>query len=145
MVLVVVALAIALAYGGGRQKAAEGYPVLARFNRADGLNLGSDVRMAGVSVGKVSVQQLDSRFRAVVTLTIRPGIPLTRDTAAVIRTDGLLGAKYIELVPGGAEEDIRPGGEITYTQDAMVVQELLELIVKQAQAERGAPPQGEAH
>ncbi|WP_142849801.1 outer membrane lipid asymmetry maintenance protein MlaD [Telmatospirillum sp. J64-1] len=120
-------------FGGGN----DGYHVTARFNRTDGLVRGSEVRLAGMEVGRVVGERLDDRFRAILTLRLAPGIELPRDTAAAIHTDGLLGSKFIELQPGGDEENIPPGGEIFYTQDAVVLQDLLEMIVAEARARRG--------
>jgi phospholipid/cholesterol/gamma-HCH transport system substrate-binding protein len=120
-----------------RQDSAAGYLLSARFNRADGISVGSDVRLSGVSVGKVVEQHLAPDFRAVVTMRIVPNIALTTDTAAAIHTDGLLGAKFIELKPGGDDEVLKPGQEIGYTQDSMVLEDLMDMIIQQAKAKRG--------
>lgn len=136
-VLAAGALVMAMVYSGSGHRAAAGYDVSARFNRIDGIGPGSDVRLSGVSVGKVADEVLDERFGAVLTLRIRQGVPLTEDTAAAIHTDGLMGAKFIELQPGAADATIKPGGEITYTQDAVLLQDLLEMIIAQARAKRG--------
>lgn len=122
---------------GPKTSAATGYLLGARFNRADGIGLGSDVRLSGVSVGKVVAQHLAPDFRAVTTLRIAPNVKLPTDTAAAIHTDGLLGAKYIELKPGGDDAELKPGQEIAYTQDAMVLEELVDMIIQQAKAKRG--------
>ncbi|HSV28033.1 MAG TPA: outer membrane lipid asymmetry maintenance protein MlaD [Candidatus Omnitrophota bacterium] len=114
-----------------------GYLVTARFNRADGVGVGTTVRMSGVPVGKVVAQSLDPQFRAVATLQVESTVQLTADTAAAILTDGLLGAKYIELQPGADEAVLKPGSEIAFTQDAMVIEELLDKIIQQGRAKRG--------
>ena len=131
------AAVIAWVFTGEGRSTKPGYALTARFNRADGLEVGGDVRLSGVSVGQVAGERLDEQFRAVVTLRILPEAQLASDTAAVIRTDGLLGGKYVELVPGGSDAIIPPGGQISYTQDAMVMQDLLEMIVARAKAQRG--------
>lgn len=125
------------AYSGTGRADGSGYRVTAVFNRADGLPMGGDVRLSGVSVGRVVAQELNERFHAKVTLSIAPGVGLPRDTAAAIHTDGMLGAKFVELIPGGSEQIVPPGGQILYTQDALVLQELLETIIAQARAVRG--------
>ena len=114
-----------------------GYTVNARFRRADGISLGSDVRLSGVVVGKVVAEELDQQFRAITTLRLASNLGLPMDTAAVIQTDGLLGAKYIELRPGAEDDVLKPGQEITFTQDSMVLEDLLDLIINQARAKRG--------
>lgn len=114
-----------------------GYMVSAKFNRADGIGIGSDVRLGGVSVGKVVSQKLATDFRADLGIRISNPLPLSVDTAAAIRTDGLLGAKYVELKPGGEDAILKNGSEITFTEDAMVLEELIEMIINQAKAKRG--------
>lgn len=114
-----------------------GYLLSARFHRADGIAVGSDVRLSGVSVGKVVEQRLAPDFRAILTLRIAPNVKLSTDTAAAIQTDGLLGAKYVELKPGGDDSVLKPEQEIAYTQDAMVLEDLVDMIIQQAKAKRG--------
>lgn len=68
---------------------------------------------------------------------MREDVPLPEDTAAIIETAGLFGAKYIELQPGGALDNLAPGDSISYTQDAVILEELLAKIVARAKAARG--------
>ena len=63
------------------------------------------------------------------------------DTSAAVLTDRLFGSKYIVLEPGAEEEDLESGEEVTFTQDAFVYSDLMELIIskgKAAQAKRKA-------
>ncbi len=103
-----------------------GYQVIAQFDDASGLIAGTDVRLAGVKVGTVASQHLDTElFTAVITLNVDDSIKLPADTSARIISDGLLGGNYVALEPGGDEENIEPGGEILYTQGAINVVDLL--------------------
>jgi len=117
--------------------AAGSYTLTARFNRADGIGVGSPVRLSGTPVGHVVAMGLDERFRAVLSIDLPAGLRLPSDSAVVIQTDGLLGAKFLEVRPGGEETILRPGDEVAYTQDAVVIEDLLELIIQQARAKRG--------
>lgn len=141
VVVLVAAVLLGLVYAKDdrpkKQETTAGYLLKARFNKADGIGVGSDVRLSGVSVGKVVEQHLAPDFRAVLSLRIAPNVLLTADTNAAIQTDGLLGAKYIELKPGGDDATLKPGQEIAYTQDSMVLEDLVELIIQQAKAKRG--------
>ncbi len=103
-----------------------GYRVNAVFNDASGLAIGTDVRMAGVKVGTVIGQSLDTEtFQANIVLEIDESIQLPSDSSARILPDGLLGGNFISLEPG-AEEDLIPnGGRIEFTQSAINVVELL--------------------
>ncbi len=136
-------LALALLLGflyGGREltaKAAGGdYIVVATFNRVDGLLVGAPVRLAGIQVGTVDGQSLDVHYRAVTTLRISSYVRLPTDTSVAIHTDGLFGSKYVVLEPGGDEEILGDGDEITWPQGAVIVSELLELIIAQGKANR---------
>lgn len=114
----------------------EYYSLNARFNRTDGLLVGDLVRLAGVNVGKVVNARLDDNFKAILTLEIKDGINLPDDSSASIVSTGMMGPKYIEIEPGGSEDLIPRGGEFAYTQDAMVVEELLDRIVSIGKANR---------
>ena len=113
-----------------------GYDVGATFNRIDGLFPGDPVRLGGIRVGTVAKAELDSNYRARLTLRMDDEIKLPEDTAAAIHTDGLFGSKFVVLLVGGDDANIKPGGIITHTQDALIVSELLELIIAEGRAAR---------
>ncbi|QMW23744.1 outer membrane lipid asymmetry maintenance protein MlaD [Sandaracinobacteroides saxicola] len=103
----------------GRGAAANGYAVTARFPNVTGVNVGSDVRVAGMKVGTVTAQVLDAKsFQAVLTLTLDPAVRLPVDSSAAITSEGLLGGSFIALAPGGESDMLRPGDEISDTQGA---------------------------
>ncbi len=104
-----------------------GYPVTARFTNIGGLKVRAPVTMAGVRIGRVTGIGFDERtYEAVVTLTILPRYDqLPVDTSASILTAGLLGEQYVGLEPGGAEQYLDDGDEITLTQSAVVLEHLI--------------------
>lgn len=112
------------------------YQVSAEFGRTDGLYVGDKVRVSGIDIGKVVGQELTSDFRSLVTIELPVGLEMPLDTAAVIRSDGLMGTKFMELEPGGDMEMLAPGDSFEYTQDAVVLDELLSKIVDMAKANR---------
>ncbi|MDO4184703.1 MAG: MlaD family protein [Rhodospirillales bacterium] len=112
------------------------YAVLARFGRTDGLAVGNPVRMAGLDIGKVINARIDRHYKAILTFEIKDNVKIPDDSSASIVSDGILGTKYIEIEPGGSEDYIAPGGEFTYTQDAMVLEELLDRIIGIGKANR---------
>ena len=134
------ALALIYAYGSSGRSQVDGYPLEAVFARSEGIAIGSSVRLSGVEIGRVTDQKLNENFGAVLTLSIRRGIELPTDSSAAILTDGLLGAKYIALTPGGDDDFLQPGQSIQHTQGAVVVEELLAMIINQAKAKRGEKP-----
>ena len=65
-------------------------------------------------------------------------MPLPTDTSAAIHTDGLFGRKFVVLQPGGDETMLKDDGVITFTQDSLIVGELLDLIIAEGRAQRAA-------
>jgi len=117
-VLLVAAVFVYFAYNTAQIKAVTGYEVTARFFKIGGLGKGSDVRISGIKVGTVVSNTLDPvTFDAVVTMSIRPDIKLSTDTVATIASSGMLGDKYVMLLPGEGTEQLAVGGEITKTKD----------------------------
>ena len=110
--------------------------VQAKFNKVDGLSEGAEVRMGGVAIGKVQSLVLDQRYRAVVGLRIDNPVGLPKDSSASIHTDGLFGSKFVVLEPGAEEAVLKNGDEIIYTQDALVVSDLMELIISEGKSKR---------
>lgn len=97
-----------------------GYELTALFRSAEGIGIGTDVRLAGVRVGSVSGLELDPEtFRAEVVLTIDPTIELPDDSTALIASEGLLGGSFVEIQPGGSPFVLASGDEITNTQSAV--------------------------
>lgn len=103
------------------------YTIQARFDDVAGLRERARVSMAGVTVGRVRGIDVDMQWGdAIVTLEImgEPG-NLTIDTGAKILTDGVVGARYVGLLPGSDEETLGPGDEIVETQGALVLENLI--------------------
>ena len=111
--------------------------IRAKFNKVDGLGEGSEVRLGGIRIGYVSAMSLDDKYSAVVTFTIDKSIPLPTDTSAAIQTDGLFGSKFVVLEPGAEEALLKSGGELNFTQDAVVVSDLVDLIISEGHLARG--------
>ena len=103
VVLVVAALFLFFAYSTSQVRAVQGYQVTAQFERIDGIRDGGDVRIAGVKVGSIQSATLDPKtFLAEVRMSIDPAYKLPDDTVAEIVSAGLLGDRYLALVPGGS-------------------------------------------
>lgn len=143
VLLALVAGLVVVHINSAREKA-EGYPLIARFDKAEGVALGTEVRVGGVVVGKVTQQKLDDRFRAVLTLRLADSVKLPTDSNAVVQTDSLLGAKFISLQPGGDDKNLQSGEEIAYTQSSLSLQDLLDMIISQAESAHGEKKEGGA-
>lgn len=129
-VLIVAAIFLAFAYLFSNLSPAGGYTVKAAFGSVDGLTNGADVRIGGVKVGVVTREIVDPKdYRAIVFMNVNPDVRLPTDTKAVVASAGLLGGKYIKLEPGHSSDLIKAGGEITNTEGAVVLEELLGKII----------------
>lgn len=103
--------------------------ISAEFNKTDGLFVGSLVRLAGVNVGKVVRMTLLDDFSVDVVMKVSDDFLIPTDSGATINTSGLFGSKHIEIQPGGMDEYLEDGDAIEYTQDSMIVQELIDRII----------------
>jgi phospholipid/cholesterol/gamma-HCH transport system substrate-binding protein len=124
LVVAVGFLGFAVAHSG--RSSTSGYTLTAKFDRIDGLPVGADVRLAGVKVGSVLDERIDPKsYLAVVTLSVRNGLELPKDTSAAVNSESLLGGEYISLSPGGDTTMLAPGGVITITQSTVSLEQLL--------------------
>lgn len=135
LVLLAVAGLVYLGFATSGVASISGYSIRAEFDNVSGVQLGTEVRLSGVKVGTVSDRALAENGRyAVLTLAIDGRYSLPADSKVRILPDGLLGGSYVELVPGGADEDLQPGAYIGFdrTQGAVNVVDLLARFVVQA-------------
>jgi len=104
---------MSLRVGGIQFGRAEGYEVYIRFESAAGLDNDASVRVAGVEIGRVKGIVLQNN-KAKVVLRINPDVKIGKDFTAVLKTKGLLGERYVELIPGSPNApSLEAGGEIT--------------------------------
>jgi len=101
------------------------YQLEASFDNVSGLKVGATVEIAGVTIGKVSEISLGKEGLAKVVLLINQGVSVSSDAIASIRTQGLIGDKYIKLIQGADEEMLTDGGEIFDTESAIDFEELV--------------------
>ncbi|MEL6125433.1 MAG: outer membrane lipid asymmetry maintenance protein MlaD [Pseudomonadota bacterium] len=110
--------------GGGGSS----YMLEAKFRKADGLAVGTDVRVSGVKVGSVTALELDpTTFQAVASLAVSRDVQVPEDSDASIQAEGILGGNYVAITPGASEFMLEPGEEILNTQGSV---SLLDLILK---------------
>jgi phospholipid/cholesterol/gamma-HCH transport system substrate-binding protein len=109
-------------WGGIGEK---GYKLTVDFGSASGLEPKANVKMAGVPVGKVEEIQLVGNHARLV-LRIKDGIRIPTDSVASIQTQGLLGEKYVEILPGKQTEQMLPaGGRIANTLAPLNLDEMV--------------------
>lgn len=102
------------------------YNLIAKFEQADGITVGTPVRIAGVKVGVITKQELDlNTYFAVVTISINNDVKVPTDSIAKIVSEGLVGGKYLAVAPGANDEMLKPGEEIQYTQSSISLETLI--------------------
>jgi phospholipid/cholesterol/gamma-HCH transport system substrate-binding protein len=100
------------------------YEVYGIFADSGGIRSGAGVAIAGVQIGKVQQVILDD-YQAKIWISIPNDVKLPKDSIAAIKTRGVIGEKFIEVVPGGDEKMLEPGGKIEETQPALDVEKLI--------------------
>jgi len=112
--------------GSGSLLGGPTYVIEARFTNAGGLNAGSTVLIAGVTVGRVESIRMDPvDYSAIATLRLMDEVKLPTDTMASIKTTGLIGDKYVALAPGADETYLEPGAQITMTESSVDIESLI--------------------
>jgi len=112
---------------------ADTYTLHARFDEIAGLSKRSKVSMAGVTIGRVTAIEIDSEYgEAIVSMAIDQRIDnLSVDAGARIQTEGILGGRYVSLIPGAEDEYLVDGDTISETQGAFVLENLIgELVTR---------------
>ena len=128
VLIVAVGFAVVGFQRGGWGTSSESYVLNASFRSIEGVTVGTDVRLAGVKVGKVSDISLNpASFRADVEISLDLGIELPDDTAILISSEGLLGGNFVELQPGGSPFNYSASETIMDTQGSV---SLLNLLMK---------------
>ena len=118
------ALFLWITFGGPVPLNPEGYRFTVPFDEATQLAQESDVRISGVSVGKVKRIELSDEGLADATIELDSAYaPIPTDTRAILRQKTLLGETYVELTPGSEESGaLEEGGALDAAQVAESVQ-----------------------
>lgn len=107
-------------------KEINGYTLTAKFDKADGIRPGSDVKISGIKVGYVMSTKIDPvSYLALVEIKIDANLSLPLDSSMSVSTSGFLGGKYLSISPGGDTEVLHPGDEIKFTQGSVNLESLL--------------------
>lgn len=117
---------LALSFGNLNLFGANHYDVKAVFSKVNGLNENTSVEMLGIEVGNVKNIRLKN-YKAHVVLSIDRDVTLPQGTIASVKTEGLLGEKYVALSPGGMPGDIAKdgSGEINQTNPPLILEDLI--------------------
>jgi phospholipid/cholesterol/gamma-HCH transport system substrate-binding protein len=102
------------------------YSLIAKFTSVAGLRVGNPVNILGIEVGRVDKITMDqANQKAVVEIRIKKGVKVYDDAIASIKTEGLIGDKYLSIDPGGGGTLLADRGVITNTQAAINIEEMI--------------------
>ncbi len=127
--VVVIAAAGFLLYAGQfsdfRNETAS-YPLTASFRSIEGVALGTEVRLAGITIGSVTDLDLDPEtYQARVTFNIDRVLQIPEDSDVQIAQEGLLGGSFLDITPGASDFMLSAGDEILNTQSSVSLLNLL--------------------
>ena len=100
---------------------------IASFNNVSGISVGSNIKLAGVTVGKVLELKLDDiNYTAELVLGIDKKIKIPNDSEIIITSEGLLGGNYVSISPGGSDIFLNPNENFLFTQSSLSLNSLLQ-------------------
>ncbi len=130
---------------GGSKLTRVGYNIKVIFGFANGIKVGAPVRVAGVDKGEVKEIKLthDSKGRSkvIIKIYLDGDTMIPRDSRAWVNTLGLLGEKYLEVIPGSDYRYILSEEGLLLGEDPTSVQEVTDLakdVALQAQSLMGS-------
>jgi phospholipid/cholesterol/gamma-HCH transport system substrate-binding protein len=101
------------------------YIITAEFDNVSGVKKGAAVQIAGVMVGDVSGVKLNEDDVAVLSLRLDKRVKIPADSIASVKSQGIIGDKYIQLSPGADEEILAEGGVLTETESSVDIEALI--------------------
>ncbi len=102
------------------------YSLFAKFEQADGIAVGTPVRIGGVKVGVVINEEIDPKtYFAVIKFSLSNKLKIPTDSTAKISSEGLIGGKYLSIVPGADDKMLDPNQEVKYTQSSINLETLI--------------------
>jgi phospholipid/cholesterol/gamma-HCH transport system substrate-binding protein len=101
------------------------YVLQAEFDNVAGVKKGASVQVAGVVVGEVALVELSDDEVAVLSFKIDNSLQIPIDSMASVKSQGIIGDKYIQLSIGGDEEFFKPGELLTETESSLDIESLI--------------------
>ncbi len=101
------------------------YIINAEFDNVAGVKKGASVQVAGVVVGSVAAVTLGEDEVAVLALKVDKDLKVPIDSMASVKSQGIIGDKFIQLSFGGDEENFKPGEVLRDTESSMDIESLI--------------------
>ena len=130
IVILIAAGFLYFAYTSNSAGTLGGYDLHARFASADGIATGTDVRLHGIKIGRVSSLDLDPKtYAAIVHISVRDDVKIPEDSSIKVTSAGIMGSSYLAIQPGGSDKMLPPGGELTNTQGSIDLMGLIGRVI----------------
>ena len=108
----------------------------ATFNKIDGISVGTDVVISGIKVGEVKEVFIENSYPQIL-FHVNKNLKISDDSSVSIQTDGLFGKKYLSIEPGGMDEYLRNDDNLSFTEDSILIQDLLNRIIEIGEIKKG--------
>ena len=102
---------------------------IASFNKIDGVGIGTEVMISGIKVGQVNNITIDKNYPQ-ISFNVYKDLFISDDSSISIQTDGLFGKKFLLIEVGGSEHNLKNGDKFSFTEDSIVIEDLLEKIIE---------------
>lgn len=121
-----VLLYMSIRIGGANLSGDNQYTLVARFENTSGLKEGAFVEAAGVRVGQTKSIVFDPvAYESVVEIVLNNEVQVPDDSIAAIRTAGIIGDRFIKIIPGGSDLYLAEGEEFLETESSISLEELV--------------------
>jgi len=108
----------------------------ATFNKIDGVSVGTDVVISGIKVGEVKEIFIKNNYPQ-ISITVNKNIEISDDSSVSIQTDGLFGKKFLLIEIGGNNVFLKNGEKFSFSEDSIVIEELLGKIILIGEKNKG--------
>jgi len=103
------------------------YRIGANFTNIDGIQHGSAVKVAGVIIGRVASIKIDENYTASVWMDVGTKIP--QGSTITVASEGILGARYLNVIPGSEDTFLQNGQSVEYTQSALNLEDMISKLI----------------
>ncbi len=109
---------------------------VATFNKIDGVSVGTNVEISGIKVGEVERVSIVENYPQIL-FSVKDEIKISDDSSISIQTDGLFGKKFLLIEVGGSDNYLKNGEKFSFSEDSIIIEELLRKIIKIGEKNKG--------
>jgi phospholipid/cholesterol/gamma-HCH transport system substrate-binding protein len=129
LVVLVAAIFLWMGYVSTLKPVSGGVVYKAFFDSTEGISINSDVKIGGVRIGTVAGIDISENYKILLTLRVQKKIKIPQDSSLVVATSGIMGDKYLSVVPGVATVFLQPGESFFKTKGPLNLENLVTNVV----------------